>query len=105
MLCTLTISPSFSRLTIVAVLSIIARSPKLLANFALRHPSHLQAPIITMALQSPHRIDSAQAISTGEYQQILRAARQLYESEPDWVTFFREVLGIDGVVRRQFTRL
>ena len=29
----------------------------------------------------------------------------LFESEPDWVTFFREILGVDGVVRRQFTRL
>ena len=26
-------------------------------------------------------------------------------SEPDWVTFFREILGVDGIVRRQFTRL
>jgi hypothetical protein len=43
--------------------------------------------------------------STEKYQQILQAARQLYESEPDWVTFFREILGVDGVVRRQFTRL
>jgi len=43
--------------------------------------------------------------STEKYQPILQAARQLYESEPDWVTFFREVLGVDGIVRRQFTRL
>jgi hypothetical protein len=43
--------------------------------------------------------------STEKYQQILQAARQLYDSEPDWVTFFREVLGVDGIVRRQFTRL
>jgi hypothetical protein len=43
--------------------------------------------------------------STEKYQQILQSARQLYESEPDWVTFFREILGVDGVVRRQFTRL
>jgi predicted HicB family RNase H-like nuclease len=43
--------------------------------------------------------------STEKYQPILQAARQLYESEPDWVTFFREILGVDGVVRRQFTRL
>jgi predicted HicB family RNase H-like nuclease len=35
----------------------------------------------------------------------LQSARQLYESEPDWVTFFREILGVDGVVRRTFTRL
>ncbi len=43
--------------------------------------------------------------STEKYQQILQTARQLYESEPDWVTFFREILGVDGIVRRQFTRL
>ena len=40
--------------------------------------------------------------STEKYQQILQTARQLYESEPDWVTFFREVLGVDGVVRRTY---
>ncbi len=43
--------------------------------------------------------------STEKYQEILQTARRLYESEPDWVTFFREVLGVDGIVRRQFTRL
>jgi hypothetical protein len=43
--------------------------------------------------------------STEKYQQILQTARQLYDSEPDWVTFFREILGVDGIVRRQFTRL
>src|SRR6186713_2305187 len=43
--------------------------------------------------------------STEKYQQIQQTARQLYDSEPDWVTFFREILGVDGVVRRQFTRL
>jgi hypothetical protein len=43
--------------------------------------------------------------SPEKYQSILQAARQLYESEPDWVTFFREVLGVDGIVRRQFPRL
>jgi len=43
--------------------------------------------------------------TTEKYQEILQTARQLYESEPDWVTFFREILGVDGVVRRQFPRL
>ena len=43
--------------------------------------------------------------STEKYQQILQSARQLFDSEPDWVTFFREIMGVDGVVRRQFTRL
>ena len=43
--------------------------------------------------------------STEKYQEILKTASQLYNSEPDWVTFFREILGVDGIVRRHFTRL
>ena len=43
--------------------------------------------------------------STEKYQQILQTARQLYEQDPDWVTFFREVLGVDGMVRTSFTNL
>ncbi len=31
-----------------------------------------------------------------------RVAESLYQQNPDWVTFFREVLGIGGVVRRLF---
>lgn len=36
------------------------------------------------------------------YQQVLTAARHLAERDPDWVTFFREVLGAEGVVRKAF---
>ena len=43
--------------------------------------------------------------STEKYQQILQNARQLYEREPDWVTFFREVLGVDGLIRQAFPTL
>jgi predicted HicB family RNase H-like nuclease len=43
--------------------------------------------------------------STEKYQQILQSARALYEQEPDWVTFFREVLGIDGCIRQAFPSL
>ena len=32
-----------------------------------------------------------------------RVAAELFRQEPDWVTFFREVLGVDGVVRQVFT--
>lgn len=42
--------------------------------------------------------------STEKNQAILQTARRLYEQETDWVTFFREVLGVDGIVRRTFTR-
>jgi len=32
-----------------------------------------------------------------------RVAAELFRQDPDWVTFFREVLGVEGVVRRVFT--
>ena len=32
-----------------------------------------------------------------------RVAAELFRQEPDWVTFFREVLGVEGVVRQVFT--
>ncbi len=35
-------------------------------------------------------------------QEAYRVARTLYRQDPDWVTFFREILGIGGVVRRLF---
>src|ERR1700755_811687 len=56
----------------------------------------------------PHDLEGDIAVltqSTEKYQPILQTARQLFDSEPDWVTFFREILGVDGIVRRQFTRL
>ncbi|MHB8974008.1 MAG: toxin-antitoxin system HicB family antitoxin [Pirellulaceae bacterium] len=31
-----------------------------------------------------------------------RVASALYRQDPDWVTFFREILGIGGMVRRLF---
>ncbi len=34
---------------------------------------------------------------------VYRIATDLYRQDPDWVTFFREVLGVEGVVRRVFT--
>jgi len=43
--------------------------------------------------------------TTEKYQQILTTAKRLYEQEPDWVTFFREVLGVDGMVRGSFASL
>jgi len=39
---------------------------------------------------------------TEKYQQVLKVASELYEHRPDWVTFFREVLGIDGLLRQAF---
>lgn len=36
------------------------------------------------------------------FREVLQTATDLFERGPDWVTFFREVLGINGVVRRAF---
>lgn len=35
-------------------------------------------------------------------QEAYRVASALYAQHPDWVTYFREILGIGGVVRRLF---
>src|SRR5262245_40117743 len=35
-------------------------------------------------------------------QEVYRVASELFRQNPDWVTFFRELLGVDGVVRRLF---
>ena len=35
-------------------------------------------------------------------QKVLGVARQLYQGSPDWVTFFREVLGVGGAARSVF---
>lgn len=40
--------------------------------------------------------------SKEKYQEVLQVAENLYQQNPDWVTFFREVLGIDGVIRKAF---
>lgn len=41
-------------------------------------------------------------ISSDRGQEAYRVAGEMFRQEPDWVTFFREVLGVDGVVRRLF---
>src|SRR5258707_771918 len=35
-------------------------------------------------------------------QEVFRVASELYRQDPDWVTFFREVLGLDGIIRRSY---
>lgn len=35
-------------------------------------------------------------------QEVFRVASDLYRQGPDWVTFFREVLGLDGIIRQVY---
>ena len=45
------------------------------------------------------------AIGTENREQIaLRQAAQLFQQTPDWVTFFREILGVDGIIRKLFIK-
>ena len=37
-------------------------------------------------------------------QKVLQVARELFQSKPDWVTFFRETLGVSGAARNVFPR-
>ena len=41
--------------------------------------------------------------TTEKYQDVLQAAENRYRQSPDWVTFFREVLGVEGIVRKEFS--
>ncbi|NQT40500.1 MAG: toxin-antitoxin system HicB family antitoxin [Planctomycetes bacterium] len=38
----------------------------------------------------------------GKKQEIARKAEGLYAKNPDWVSFYREVLGLGGLVRRMY---
>ena len=35
-------------------------------------------------------------------QEVYRVANEMYGQNPDWVTFFREILGVDGIVKKMF---
>ncbi len=35
-------------------------------------------------------------------QDVFHAADEIYRQRPSWVTFFREVLGVDGIVRQMY---
>lgn len=41
-------------------------------------------------------------ITTEKQTEVKRTAEQLFAQGPDWVTFYREVLGLRGIVRHTF---
>ena len=43
-----------------------------------------------------------QELEVPRKQEAVRVADKLYHQEPGWVTFFRQVLGVNGVVRQLF---
>lgn len=38
-----------------------------------------------------------------EREEVYQAAHRLFSRAPDWVTFFRKILGLNGLVRRTYT--
>lgn len=36
-------------------------------------------------------------------QEVFQVAHELFRQNPDWVTFFREVLGLEGIVRQAYS--
>jgi predicted HicB family RNase H-like nuclease len=44
----------------------------------------------------------APALPADRRQHVFRAASDLYRQRPDWATFFRKVLGTDGLIRQLF---
>ena len=42
-------------------------------------------------------------LETEKEREVFQKADQLFSRKPDWVTFFREILGVSGVVRRNYT--
>jgi predicted HicB family RNase H-like nuclease len=57
----------------------------------------------TIHLPSAERQDAAPPSTNGDrVEAIMQRAADLYQHAPDWTTFFREILGIDGLVRKSF---
>lgn len=57
-----------------------------------------EEPIMEVAQTMPTIIP----MNVDRKQEVFRVASELFNAGPDWVTFFREVLGVDGIVRRMF---
>lgn len=58
------------------------------------------------SFDNPSQAESAVATTSfvgDRKKEAFRIADQLFRQNPDWVTFFREVLGVGGVIRRLFS--
>lgn len=55
----------------------------------------------TKVSQTPN--GSGQAASAHAAAAVLQVAERLFAVDPEWVVFFREVLGVEGIVRRTFS--
>ena len=40
--------------------------------------------------------------SPEKFQEVFQVASHSFQKTPDWVTFFREIMGVNGLIRRSF---
>jgi predicted HicB family RNase H-like nuclease len=59
--------------------------------------AHVSQPMTTPPTQPEPQVPGVKR------QEVHRIASELYKQQPDWVTFFRKVLGVDGIARQLFT--
>ena len=53
--------------------------------------------------QQPHQHQPQATPTTDSKEaQVYRMADELFQRKPDWVTFYREVMGIEGIIRRAY---
>src|SRR5262245_37187599 len=57
-------------------------------------------PAMELAVASP--VNHAPLAHEDRKQTAQRVAADMFSHQPDWVTFFREVLGVDGLIRKLF---
>jgi len=68
-----------------------------------QQPFSSQAGVTTETQAGPSEPQAAATPAAQKQQDVCRVAVAMFRQNPDWVTFFREVLGVKGVVRRVFT--
>ena len=64
--------------------------------------STMTAPTISAAPAATPTTPPMAASEENRRREVYRIAGELYRQNPDWVTFFREVLGVEGVARRVY---
>ena len=50
----------------------------------------------------PTEFSMPHIVAATEHEEVFKAAHDLYSNSADWVTFYRKVLGLDGIVRKAF---
>ncbi len=68
-------------------------------SFSSYSPSSQGAPAATFASSAPVVPAAPAPMQPAEIQQ---AAQRLFNQKADWITFYREILGVNGVVRQTY---